>query len=93
MIAIAAAGFAAAGLCAVYRVVRGPSLADRVIAVEVALVCLAGGIVIDAVDRNSHTLLAIITVIALVGLAGTFAASRFQERDTDGAEDRSADGC
>jgi len=88
MIALAAAGFAAAGLCAVYRVVRGPSLADRVIGVEVALVSLAGGIVIDATNRNSHTLLAIITVIALVGLAGTFAASRFLERDASGANDR-----
>lgn len=88
MIALAVAGFAAAGLCAVYRVVRGPSLADRVIAVEVALVSLAGGIVIDATARDSHTLLAIITVIALVGLAGTFAASRFLERDADDADDR-----
>ena len=44
MIALAAAGFAAAGLCAVYRVVRGPSLADRVIGVEVALVSLAGAL-------------------------------------------------
>ncbi|MDE0162641.1 MAG: monovalent cation/H+ antiporter complex subunit F [Acidimicrobiaceae bacterium] len=90
MTALAAAGFAAAGLCALYRVVRGPSLADRVIGVEVALVSLAGGIVIDAVDRDSHTLLAIITVIALVGLAGTLAASRFLERDAGGAGGRSA---
>ena len=90
MIVLAAAGFAAAGLCAVYRVVRGPSLADRVIGVEVALVSLAGGIVIDAINRDSHALLAIITVIALVGLAGTFAASRFLERDMDGASDRTA---
>ena len=88
MIALATAGFAAAGLCALYRVVRGPSLADRVIGVEVALVSLAGGIVIDAINRDSHALLAIITVIALVGLAGTFAASRFLERDMDGAGDR-----
>ncbi len=90
MIALAAAGFAAAGLCAVYRVVRGPSLADRVIGVEVALVSLAGGIVIDAINRDSHALLATITVIALVGLAGTFAASRFLERDADGANDGTA---
>ncbi len=90
MIALAAAGFAASGLCALYRVLRGPSLADRVIGVEVALVSLAGGIVIDATARDSLALLPIITVIALVGLAGTFAASRFLERDADGANDRAA---
>ena len=90
MIALAAAGFAASGLCALYRVVRGPSLADRVIGVEVALVSLAGGIVIDAIVRGSNALLATITVIALVGLAGTFAASRFLERDVEGPDDRAA---
>ncbi len=87
MTTLAAAGFMAAGICAVYRILRGPSLADRVIALEVALVSLAGGIVIDATNRNSHTLLAIITVIALVGLAGTFAASRFLERDAGDTND------
>ena len=88
MIALAAAGFAASGLCAIYRLLRGPSLADRVIAVEVALVSLAGGLVIDATTRDSHTFLPILTVIALVGLAGTFATSRFLARDVDRADDR-----
>ena len=88
MAAIAIAGFAAAGLCALYRLLRGPSLADRVIAVEVALVSLAGAIAVDAASRGSQTFLVTLIVIALVGLAGTFAASRFLERDVDPANRR-----
>lgn len=85
MATIAIAGFAVAGLCGLYRLLRGPSLADRVIAVEVALVSLVGGIAVDAADRQSRTFLVLLIVIALVGLAGTLAASRFLERDTDPA--------
>ena len=88
MAAVAIAGFAAAGLCAVYRLLRGPSLADRVIAIEVALVSLAGAIAVDAASRQSQTFLVTLIVIALVGLAGTFAASRFLERDVDPANRR-----
>lgn len=90
MIVAATIGFAVAGLCAAYRLLRGPSLADRVIALEVALVSLAGGIVIDATTRHGHTFLVVLTVMALVGLAGTFATSRFLERDADDADDRTS---
>ena len=88
MATVAIAGFAVSGLCGLYRLLRGPSLADRVIAVEVALVSLVGGIAVDAADRQSQTFLVLLIVIALVGLAGTFAASRFLERDIDAADVR-----
>ncbi len=88
MATVAIAGFAVAGLCGLYRLLRGPSLADRVIAVEVALVSLVGAIAVDAAERQSHAFLVLLIVIALVGLAGTFAASRFLERDSDPANVR-----
>ena len=86
--AAAIAGFAAAGLCALYRLLRGPTLADRLIGVEVSLVSLVGAIAVDAAIRKSQTYLVTLIVIALVGLAGTFAASRFLERDGDRANGR-----
>ena len=88
IIAAAISGYAIAGLCALYRLVRGPSLVDRVIAVEVALVSLVGAITVDAANRQSQTFLVTLIVIALVGLAGTFAASRFLERDAGPTSDR-----
>lgn len=78
--------FGFAGLCAVYRLLRGPTLADRVIAVEVAVVSLMGAVTVDAARRQSLTFLVAIVVLALVGLAGTFAATRFVERDVDASD-------
>ncbi|MCY4067892.1 MAG: monovalent cation/H+ antiporter complex subunit F [Acidimicrobiaceae bacterium] len=88
IVAVAIGGFAFAGLCGLYRLVRGPSLADRMIAVEVVLVSLAGALAVDAANRQSETFLVTLIVIALVGLAGTFAASRFLERDVGAAGHR-----
>ncbi len=89
MIAQAAiVGFAAAGLCGLFRLVRGPTLADRVIAVEVALVSMVGAITVDAAVNVDQTYLVTLIVAALVGLAGTFAASRFLERDAEHHNDR-----
>lgn len=80
---IAIAGFGLAGLCAIYRLARGPTLADRVIAVEVAVVSLMAAVTVDAARRQDPTFLVVLVVLALVGLAGTFAASRYLERDVD----------
>ena len=41
---IAIALFVVSSLCAMIRVIRGPGLADRVIALDVALVALMGAI-------------------------------------------------
>ncbi len=86
IIAVAIGGFVIAGMCGLYRLVRGPTLADRMIAIEVVLVSLVGAIAVDAAHRNSQTFLVTLIVIALVGLAATFAASRFLERDVDPAD-------
>ncbi len=83
---VAIAGFGIAGLCAVYRLARGPALADRVIAVEVAVVSLMAAVTVDAARRGDPTFLVALVVLALVGLAGPFAAGRYLERDTDPGE-------
>ena len=92
MTALAAAGFAAGGLCALYRVVRGPSLADRVIGVEVALVSLAGGIgyalwtiATEMHVTNTSVLLTVLGVlIFLVGLVSDqISALRMDPRNRD----------
>lgn len=80
---IAIAGFGFAGLCAIYRLLRGPSLADRMIAVEVAVMSLMAAVIVDAARRGDPTFLVALVVLALVGLVGTFAASRYLERDVD----------
>ncbi len=73
--------FAFAGLCATYRILVGPSLADRVVALDVALMSLMGSIVVDAGRRSDPTNLIVSVVLAIIGFTATMAASRFIETD------------
>ncbi len=81
MTTIATIGFLIAGLCGVYRLLRGPSLIDRVVALDVALISLMGAITIDAANRNDPTNLVMLVVLAIVGFTATVVAARFMETD------------
>lgn len=65
---------------AIFRLVSGPSMADRVIALDLLLVSLMTGIVVDATHRDDQTLLNLLVVIAIIGFTATVAVSRFMER-------------
>ncbi len=65
---------------AVIRVIRGPALADRVIALDLVLVALMTAVVVDAADTGSAAGLDLLVVIAIVGFTTTVAVSRFIER-------------
>jgi len=73
-------GLIVAASAAVYRLVIGPTLADRVIALDLLLVALMTAIVIDAAHRRSTTWLNLLVVIAIIGFTATVAVSRFMER-------------
>ncbi len=81
MILAAHLGLVIAALVASVRLLIGPTLADRVIALDVVLVCLMIGITIDAADRGDTTWLLLLAVIAIIGFAATVAVSRFMEHD------------
>ncbi len=71
-------GCAAAGAV---RVALGPSLADRIAALDVMLVALMAAIAADAGLRRDGTNLDLIVVLAVVGFTATVAASRFIEHE------------
>ncbi len=81
IVGVALAGLVVAAACALYRLLIGPTLADRIIALDLALVCLMSGIAIDAADRGDTTWLNLLVVIAIIGFTATVATSRFMERD------------
>lgn len=83
---LAIAGFGLACLCGAARLVIGPSLADRIIAIDVTLVSLMGAITVDAARRDDPTNLVILVVLAIIGFTGTVTASQFLEHDPDGSE-------
>lgn len=66
--------------CFLYRILRGPSIPDRVVALDALLTVVVMGIIISAVGADSGITLTTVLVVALVGFVGTVALARFVER-------------
>jgi len=78
---MAIVGFGLAGLCGAYRLLIGPSPADRIIALDVTLMALMGAIAVDAARRDDPTNLIVLVVLAIVGFTATVTVSRFLEHE------------
>jgi len=61
------------------RLVRGPSLADRVISLDAALVALMGAIGTRVAETGDTLYIGILVVIAIVAFTATVVLSRFIE--------------
>jgi len=80
MIADIAVGiFLLAGILAGIRLVLGPSLADRVISLDAALVALMGAIGTRVAETGDTLYVGVLVVIAIVAFTATVALSRFIE--------------
>ena len=66
--------------CFLARVIVGPSLADRVVAIDGLVVSIVGIILVHSIRINSHLFLGVAAVVALVGFVGAVAGARFIER-------------
>lgn len=69
---------AAGGLC-LLRLVRGTSLADRIVALDTLLVVIVCGIALHAARTGSGVYLDVMVVAALLGFTGTALVARFIE--------------
>lgn len=79
MIVAALVVLAVAGACFFARLVIGPTLADRVVALDGLVVTLVSAVALDAARTESDLFVDAVVVIALVGFVGTAAAARFIE--------------
>lgn len=79
MIVAALVLLAVAGACFFARLVIGPTLADRVVALDGLIITLVGAIALNAARTESDLFVDAVVVIALVGFVGTAAAARFIE--------------
>lgn len=80
MIADIAVGiFLLAGILAGIRLVIGPSLVDRVISLDAALVALMGAIGTRVAETGNTLYIGVLVVIAIVAFTATVALSRFVE--------------
>lgn len=78
--AVAFAGLLASAAMLLVRMVRGPSLADRIVALDTIVSVLVGGIAVGAVARGSGIFLDALVVTALLGFVGTVTVARYIER-------------
>ena len=69
-----------AALCAFVRLLIGPSLADRIVALDLIASISVAIIILYDIASNQPVFLDAATVIALVSFLGTVALSRYIER-------------
>lgn len=67
-------------LLVIYRIVRGPKLPDRVVALDVLNSVVVGILVVDAIATEQATFLPVGLVLALLAFLGTVAFSYYLER-------------
>lgn len=70
---------AVAAVLFVVRLLRGPTLGDRVLALDGLLSTVVGLVVLEAVDDDSVLLLDVPIVVAFIGFIGTAVVARFIE--------------
>lgn len=79
--AVVGAMLGIAALMAGIRLAIGPSVADRMVALDSLLYLGAGAIALRIVVTRDGTLAPVLVVMVLVGFVGTVVVSRFIERD------------
>lgn len=80
VIAICLTVLVVAVLLALVRLVAGPSVPDRIVALDTLLFLIAGGVAVQAAATGESTYLNILVVVSLLGFVGTVTAARFIER-------------
>ncbi len=80
MLTISVILFALTILVAVIRIILGPSLPDRVIALDVIGVNLIATIAVVSVILNTKAFLEAILILGILSFIGTIAFSKFIER-------------
>jgi multicomponent Na+:H+ antiporter subunit F len=79
-ISVALSTIGTAALLAVVRVVRGPTLPDRVVALDLLGILIVGFIVVYTATTGEKAFLDAALVVALVSFIGTVAYARYVER-------------
>jgi multicomponent Na+:H+ antiporter subunit F len=67
-------------LLAVMRLIRGPSLPDRVVALDLIAILVAGFTAIYAIETNHAVFLDVAIVLALIAFLATVAFARYVEK-------------
>lgn len=80
MLSTALVLFALAIAIALYRIIRGPSIPDRVVALDMIVVNLVSGIAVFSVLLKTKAFLEVILILGILAFISTIALSKFIER-------------
>lgn len=69
-------------ILAIVRLVRGPSVPDRVVALDLIATLVMGIMAVYAIATDSAVLLDLVIILALLAFMGTVAFARYVERGT-----------
>ena len=72
--------FALALLCSLYRLLRGPGLPDRILALDTLYVNTIALLVLFGIQHDTQLLFEAALVVALLGFVGTVALSKYVTR-------------
>ena len=74
------AGLGAAAVLALVRLVLGPSVPDRIVALDVLVQIIVAGIAVAAAVTRDGTYLSLLVAVSLLAFVGTVTVGRFIER-------------
>ena len=80
VIIICIAGLSLAAVLCVVRLVLGPTVPDRIVALDALLYVVVSGIAVGAAATGDSSFLAVLVAVALLGFVGTVTVARFVER-------------
>ncbi|WP_100013293.1 Na(+)/H(+) antiporter subunit F1 [Lentibacillus sediminis] len=80
MLSAALVMFGLAGAIALIRIIIGPSLPDRIIALDMIGVILVSVVAVISVILNTRAFLEVILILAILAFISTIAFSRYIER-------------
>ena len=69
------------------RVVRGPTVLDRVVALDVLVAVVVCALGLEAAVNRHSTTLPILIALSMLGFVGSVSVARFVARDTDDSPD------
>ena len=74
------AGLGIAALLCLLRLVRGPTVPDRIVALDALLSVVVSGIAVGAATTGDGSFLSVLVAVALLGFVGTVTVARYVER-------------
>jgi multicomponent Na+:H+ antiporter subunit F len=83
LISLCAAMLGAAALLLVIRISRGPTMLDRVVALDVLVAVVIGALALEAASQQHTTTLPVLVVLSLLGFVGAVSVARFSPGSDD----------